>query len=193
MLLDEHRRRSENRDLLAVLNGLERRADRDLGLSVADVAADQQVHGPRLLHRPLDLFRHPLLIRRLVVDEGGLHLALPAGVGAESVGLVHAAGRVEFEQLGGHRLDGVLSSLLQPLPAATAKAMQPRRRAVRAVVHVGDPALHQIGSVVRYPQDVAARVLDDQRLQFLAADPHPLESAVAPDAMVEMHDVIAGR
>ena len=40
----EHGRRHEHRDLLAVLGRLERGAQRDLGLAVADVADDQPVH-----------------------------------------------------------------------------------------------------------------------------------------------------
>ena len=44
VLLDQQRRRHEYGDLLAVLHRLERRTDRDLGLAVADVAADQPVH-----------------------------------------------------------------------------------------------------------------------------------------------------
>ena len=42
-------------DLLAVLYGLERGADSDLGLAVADVAADHPVHRDGLLHIGLDL------------------------------------------------------------------------------------------------------------------------------------------
>ena len=39
MLLREHRRRHEHGDLLAVHDGLVRRADGDLGLAEADIAA----------------------------------------------------------------------------------------------------------------------------------------------------------
>ena len=44
VLLGQDRRRHEHGDLLAGVDGLERRADGDLGLAVADVAADQAVH-----------------------------------------------------------------------------------------------------------------------------------------------------
>ena len=53
----EHRRRDEDRDLLAVLGRLERGPQRDLGLAVADVADDEPVHRPDLLHVRLDLGR----------------------------------------------------------------------------------------------------------------------------------------
>src|ERR1019366_9691956 len=55
MLQGEDRRRGEQQDLLAVGGCLECRAQRDLGLAVADVAADQAVHRARLL----PLLPHP--------------------------------------------------------------------------------------------------------------------------------------
>ena len=51
----EHRRRREERDLLAVHHRLERGAHRDFGLAVADVAAEQAVHRRRRLHVALDV------------------------------------------------------------------------------------------------------------------------------------------
>ena len=50
VLLGEDRRRHEHQDLLAVGGRLDRRAQRDLGLAVADVAADQPVHRALGLH-----------------------------------------------------------------------------------------------------------------------------------------------
>ena len=57
VLLGEDRRRHEDGDLLAVVDRLERGADGQLGLAVADVAADEAVHRPGLLHVALDLGR----------------------------------------------------------------------------------------------------------------------------------------
>jgi hypothetical protein len=51
----QHRGRGEHRDLLAVHDRLERRAHRDLRLPVADIAAEQAVHGRRRFHVPLDV------------------------------------------------------------------------------------------------------------------------------------------
>jgi hypothetical protein len=45
VLLGEDRGRRQHQHLLAVVGGLERRAQRDLGLAVADVAADQRSIG----------------------------------------------------------------------------------------------------------------------------------------------------
>ena len=59
----------EDRDLHAVLDRLERRPERDLGLAVADVADDQPVHRPARLHVGLDLGDRPELVDRLLVRE----------------------------------------------------------------------------------------------------------------------------
>ena len=55
MLLRQNRSRGKNRDLLAFHDCLERRPEGDLGLAVADVAADQPVHGAFVFHITLDL------------------------------------------------------------------------------------------------------------------------------------------
>ena len=50
MLLREHRGRGEDRNLLAFHHGFESRANRDLGLAKADVAADEPIHGAGGFH-----------------------------------------------------------------------------------------------------------------------------------------------
>ncbi len=85
VLLGEDRRRHEHHHLLAVVGGLEGGAQRDLGLAVADVAADQPVHRPRRLHVELDLLDRLALVGRLAVGKGVLELAQPVGVGREGM------------------------------------------------------------------------------------------------------------
>ena len=67
--------------LLAVLTRLERGAYGDLGLAVADVAADQPVHRHDLLHVALDVLDRGQLVGRLDEGERVLELALPGRVG----------------------------------------------------------------------------------------------------------------
>ena len=116
----EHGRRDEDRDLLAVLDRLERGAQRDLGLAVADVADDQPVHRPGQLHVRLDLERGAQLVDRLLVRERRLHLGLPGRVGGEGVAARLGPRGVQREQLLGQVVDGLADALLgaQPLGAA---------------------------------------------------------------------------
>ena len=81
MLLGQQRGGHQDGDLLSILDGLEGGPDRDLGLAVADVAADQPVHRDDLLHVPLDLIDSRKLVGRLHEAERVLELALPGRVG----------------------------------------------------------------------------------------------------------------
>ena len=64
MLLGQHGRRHQHGDLLAKLDGFEGGAHRHFRLAVADVAAEQAIHRPGLLHVLLDLLGGDDLIRR---------------------------------------------------------------------------------------------------------------------------------
>ena len=72
VLLGEDGRRREHQRLLAVDRDGEGRADGDLGLAEADVAADEPVHRVRRLEVLLDGFDRALLILGLAVRELGL-------------------------------------------------------------------------------------------------------------------------
>ena len=69
VLRGEHGRGHEHGNLLPVLDRLERRPQRDLGLAVADVAHDEAIHRLDGLHVELDLGRGAQLIGRLLVRE----------------------------------------------------------------------------------------------------------------------------
>jgi len=97
MLEGQHGRWSQKRDLLAVHDGLECRAHRDLGLAVAHVAAEEPVHGRRELHVVFDVGDRRLLVGGQLVFEGVLELALPVRVGAEGVARHGLPRRVELQ------------------------------------------------------------------------------------------------
>ena len=121
VLRGEDGRRDEHRDLLAVLDRLERGPDRDLGLAVADVADDQAVHRPAGLHVGLHLGDRAELVERLLVREARLHLVLPRRVGGVGVAAGGGPGGVELEQLLGQVVDGALDPLLRPDPVGPAE------------------------------------------------------------------------
>ena len=85
VLLGEQRGGHQHRDLLAVLHGLERGPDGDLGLAEADVAADQAVHRGLVLHVGLHVDDGLGLVGGGLVGERLLHLPLPGRVGGEGV------------------------------------------------------------------------------------------------------------
>ena len=77
----------EDGDLLAVLHGFEGGAHGDFGFAVADVAAEQAVHGLCGLHVALDVGDGGELVVGFVEVEGVLELALQLVVGREGVAL----------------------------------------------------------------------------------------------------------
>src|SRR4051794_6979612 len=134
VLLGEDRRRREDEHLLAVVRRLERSAERDLGLAVADVAADEAVHRLRALHVGLDLLDCLALVGRLLPREGGLELAQPVGVLGEAVAVAAAALGVEVEQLARELLGGAPRARLHRLPRLAAELAQRRVAAAGADV-----------------------------------------------------------
>ena len=112
VLEGEHGGGREDGDLLVVADGLESGAHGDFGFAVADVAAEQAIHGRGGLHVALDVGDGRDLVVGLVEFEGVLELALPLAVGGEGVALRHFALRVELEELVGHVAHGLLDARL---------------------------------------------------------------------------------
>ena len=184
VLLREHGRRHEHRDLLAVLHRLERGAHRDLGLAVADVADDETVHRPRALHVALAVVDRRELVRRLGEGERVLHLDLPRRVLPERVRADGLARRVQAEQLARDLLDRLLRLALRRRPVLAAERGQRRRRPA-------DVARDPVDALGRQRDDVGAR---ETQLEVLAHDAGDLarDEALEPrDAVVLVHDVVA--
>ena len=177
----------QDEDLLAVLGGLERGAQRDLGLAVADVAADQAVHRARGLHVGLDDLDRLALVRRLLVGEALLEVALPVGVGGERVAAAAAALGVEVEELAGELLGGAAGARLHRLPALAAELAQRRVVAARADV-AGD--LREL--LDRHEDPVGAGELELEVVAGDAGDGLRVEAGEARDAVVLVDDDVAG-
>ena len=128
VLLDEHGRRREHARLLAALDAAEDRAQRDLGLAVADVAADQAIHRARRLHVGEHRVDRVGLIGRLVERERRLELAERVVGGREAMAGQGGALRVELQQLLGERADVA------------------RRPSLRVASHVTPPSLSSRGA-----------------------------------------------
>ena len=187
VLLGEDRRRHQQHHLLAVLHRLERGPQRDLGLAVADVAADQPVHRPRRLHVGLDELDRVALVGRLGEREGVLELALPVGVERERVALAALALGVQVEQLAGELLGRAAGAGLDRLPARAAELGQRRVRAAGADVAA------DLGQLVDGDEHaVRARVLEVQVVAGDAGHRLGVEAGEAGDPVVLVDDDVAG-
>ena len=178
----------EDGDLLAVLYGLEGGAHGDLGLAVADIAAEQAVHGLRRFHVALDVGDGGGLVVGLVEVEGVLELALHVAVGREGGADGGLALGVELEQLGGHIGHRLFDARLGLLPRLRAKPVALGRRA-------GLAAAIFLDEVEAGERDVELGLvgeLEDHQLQRrLAGLFNDAQAAVLRDAVLNVDDVVA--
>ena len=199
VLLDEQRRGHEHRDLLAVLDGLERGAHGDLGLAEADVAREQAVHRDRPLHVGLDLVDRLQLVGRLGERERLFELALPRGVGPERVALGRHARRVELDELDRDVAHGLARRALGLRPVAAAHLRERGRLAAdvpREQVELVGGHEELVARVARAwtartrARGTRARVLTGLRPPL---DDLALRQLDEPaDAVRLVHDVVAG-
>ena len=187
MLERQHGRGREEGDLLAVHDRLERRAHRDLGLAVADVAAEQAIHRRGRLHVLLDVDDGAGLIGRQLVRECVLELLLPMGVGRERVSRDGLALRIQLQQLLGHVAHGLLDAGLRLLPGRAAEAVERGPRAAGVL-------LDEIQPLDGNEELVLACVAKlEKLLRRLAGAPNAelLQTDELADAMVDVDDEIA--
>ncbi len=184
VLLREQRRRDEDRDLATVLHGLERGAQRDLGLAEADVAAHQAVHRGRRLHVGLDRVDRLELVRGLLERERRLDLVLPGRVRRERVPLGRESPLVEHDQLLGDLGDRRAHLGLRPGEVRPAHLVELRCLATRVQPDGVD--------LVRGHVELVATAVLEQQVVALdsshRASRHPREPA---DPVDLVHHVVA--
>ena len=106
----------QHRHLLTVANGLESGPDGDFRLAEAHVAADQTVHRAVVLHIHLDGLGGGLLVRGVLIHEGGFEFVLEVGVGGIGIALGSPAFGVELYEFLGNVLDLGFGAVLQRCP-----------------------------------------------------------------------------
>ena len=163
VLLCEKRGRYQDRHLAAVLHGLERSPDRDLGLPEADISADEAVHRHGTLHVGLHVLDGLQLVGCLLEGEGLLQLALPRRVLGEHVARRGDACLVEEDKFLGDLGSGRPDPGLGLLPVGAAHPAECRR--LPALVGSDDVDL-----VGRQVQPVVAPVLKQQVVALHAAE-----------------------
>ncbi len=186
MLLRQDRRRHEIRDLFPVLYGFERRADRDLRLSISHIAADQPVHDARTLHIALGRLDRKQLVARLLKREHLLKLLLPHSVLAEHKPLLLLPDCIQLHKILCDLVDGSLYLRFGLHPLLCAQLVQLRlfRRIGRGVFldHVKPRRQHiEIAAVPVLDLDV---ILDD--LVYLDL----LDTFIDTESVILMDDIV---
>ncbi len=186
VLLREDRRRAEDERLAVVERDGERRANRDLGLAEADVAADEPVHRPSGLEVLLHRLDRLLLILGLAIRERALEPLQPVvrEVEREARGL--PALRVEGEQLARELPYRCARAALEVLPRLPAELRERGRLRVGA-----DVARDLRDLLVRDVQAVLAAEGEEEVVARDAGDVLRLEPEQPPDAVILVDDVVA--
>ena len=192
MLVGQQRGGHQHGDLFAVLNRLERRPHRDLGLAVADVAADHPVHRHRLLHVGLDLGDRGELVDGLGETERVFHLGLPRGVRPERVSGAGLPFGVQRHQLAGDLAHRAARLGLGVGPVAAAEPAQ-RRRLAADIPRQLIQRIHRDIELVGLLAPFAGRVLQHQILAPGAADGAFDHLHEPPDAVLIVHHQVARR
>ncbi len=186
MLAGQDGGRAQHGDLLAVHDRFEGRAHGHLGLAVADVAAEEPVHGRGGFHVGLDLADRAELVFGLVVFEGLLELFLPAALRAEGEPLDRFAPGVKIQELLGHFLHGFLRPGFGFFPARGSQLVQ--RRRTRSD---GREFLEKIEVLDGDEQAVLVAVAELQKLARLSVDVHSDEAVEEADPVIGVDDKIA--
>ena len=155
MLLCKDRRRHEIRHLLSILHRLKRRPDRNLGLSVSDVAADEAVHDLRTLHILFYCLDRRKLVFRLFKRKHLFEFALPYGIITVHKALLALALRVQLYEVLRDHTDSALYARFRAAPFLCPELVQLRRLRVAVGIFLDHIKLRR-----RYVQIAAAGVID---------------------------------
>ena len=186
MLLGQNGRGAEHHDLAAGVNALKGRAQGDLGLAKAHVAAQQAVHGLGCLHVRLNVGDGLQLVARLVIGEALLHLNLLGCVGRAGDTGDRRAARIQVDQVK-RQLFGVLARLVGGTrPVGGVEPGQARFIAVGTNV-----ARDAVNLLQRHIELVAIGVFQQKVVAFLAAHFLARDLAKERDAVGGMNDVVA--
>ena len=186
VLAGQQRGRHHHRHLLAAHHRGEGGAQRHLGLAEADVAADQPVHRPaggEVLERRVD---RDLLVVGFLVGEARGEFVRRAGLHHELRRLAQFALGRDLDQRVGDFADAVLQPRLSVLPAGAAEPIELDAGVLGAV------ARQKLDVLDRQVELGAFGVVDFQAVVRRAGRFDVLQSDEPPDAVIDMHDEIAG-
>ena len=188
VLLGQDRGGHEHGHLFAGVDRLERRPDRDLGLAVADVAADQAVHRLALGHVALDRFDRRELVGRFLVGKGRLELGHPVAVllRIDETRRIGSLG-LDFDQFLGEVDDRLGDAFFTLFPGRCADL---RQRGVGLAA--ADVFLNQVDLGDRHIELGPLGKLEQQGLLGMFGRlVDEVQAAIPRDPMVDMNDQVA--
>ena len=186
VLLGQNSRGAEHHDLTAGVHAFKRRAQGDLGLAKAHVAAQQAVHGLGCLHVGLNVGDGLQLVARLVVGKALLHLDLLGRIGRAGDTGNRGASRIQIDQVK-RQLFGVLARLVGGTrPVGGVEPGQARLVAVGANI-----ARDAVDLLERHVELVAIGIFQQKVVALLAAHFLARNLAKERDAMRCVHHVVA--
>ena len=161
--------------------------DGDFGFAVADIAADESVHWLVVFEIALDILNRGKLVGRFLIRKRFLHFRLPGRVRRQGVAGRGFPGGIQFDQLRRHLLDLLFGLFGRPRPVARVQPSDRRRRVCRA-----DILLDPVYLVGRHINFIPAVVFQKQVVTLGPVGAFkPGNPRVAPDAVMDMHDIIA--
>ncbi len=187
MLARQQRRRHHNGHLLAADRGEEGRAQRHFRLAEADVAANQPVHRPagaEVLDGHVDSGE---LVVGFLVREAGAEFVIGAWPDRQAGRLAQLPLGRDLDQLAGDLADAALHARFARLPVAAAQPVEFDTQLLRAV------ARQQVDVFHRQEQLGVLGVMDFETVVRRAGGLDRLQTGETPDAVIDMHDQIAGR
>ena len=186
VLLGQNGRGAEHHDLTAGIHALKRRAQGNLGLAKAHIAAQQAVHGLGSLHVGLNVGDGLQLVARLVVGKALLHLDLLGRIGRAGDAGDRRATRIEVDQVK-RQLFGILARLVGGTrPVGGVEPGQARLIAVGT-----DVARDAVDLLERHVELVAVGVFQQKVVALLAAHFLARDLAKERDAVGGVHHVVA--
>jgi hypothetical protein len=186
MLARQQRGRHHDGHLLAVHGGDEGGAQRHLRLAEANVAADEPVHGAALLQVVDDGIDGGELVFRLLIGEAGGEFLVGAFGRRQHVAGLQLARGGRADQAFGDLEDALLELGLLGLPGAAAQPVELCALLVRAI------AREKLDVLDGQEQPVAAGIGEEQAVMRGPLHLDGLQPLEAADAMVHVHDEIAG-
>ncbi len=187
MLLSEQRGRAEHRHLLAVGDGDEGGAQRDLGLAEADVAADQPVHWPAAFEVLQGGIDRTQLVLGFLIGKAGAELVIDMRLHRHFRRFVQMPLGRNLDQLAGDLANAVLEFRFPRLPAAAAQPVE------LDIGVVGTVARQQFDVFDGKKQFCFGGIMQFETIMRCAGYFERLQADKASDAVFDMHHEVTRR